>query len=310
MKSGDNYRQRRAHDVPKITEGFMPFGGSETYYRIVGDKTDKLPLLTFHGGPGASHNYLVSLDDLAERGRQVIYYDQIGCGKSKAPSDPGRWTPELFVEEAHALRHHLGLDEFHAFGQSWGGMLAICFANSQPKGLTSVTLASSPVSIPQWNEESARLLSEMPEGPRAALERGEATGSRDTQEYRDALDQFYLRHLCRMENMPDYVIASFAEMGEVYHTMQGESELKLTGTLKDVDLTPMLKEIKVPALVTAGQYDQCTALVVKTLLDNIPNSRSAVFEDSGHLAHVEKREEYNRTLEAFLEEVEAQGGRM
>jgi proline-specific peptidase len=293
--------------MAKIVEGFMPFGGGKTYYRIVGDKTDKLPLLTFHGGPGASHSYLVSLDDLAEQGRQVIYYDQVGCGKSPAPSEPSRWTLELFTEEAHALQKHLGLGAFHLLGQSWGGMLAIYFAYTQPKGLASIALASSPVSIPQWNEESARLLSEMPEGPRVALERGEATGNRDTQEYRDALDQFYLRHLCRMETMPDYVLASFAEMGEVYHTMQGESELKLTGTLKDVDLTPMLAEINVPVLITSGQYDQCTPLVVKTLLDNIPNSRSVVFENSAHLAHIEKREEYNRVLEAFLEEVEVSG---
>ncbi|MDR1873429.1 MAG: proline iminopeptidase-family hydrolase [Synergistaceae bacterium] len=293
----------------KIIEGFMPFGGSQTYYRIAGDKTDRLPLLTFHGGPGASHSYLLSLDDLAGRGRQVIYYDQTGCGKSPAPSDPGRWTPELFVEEAQALQKHLRLDEFHLLGQSWGGMLAIYFAHTRPKGLTSVTLASSPVSIPQWNEESARLLSEMPEGPRAALEHGEATGERDTQEYRDALDQFYLRHLCRMETMPDYVLASFAQMGEVYHTLQGDSELRLTGTLKDVDLTPLLAGIGVPALITAGQYDQCTGAVVKTLLDHIPDARAVVFKDSGHLAHVEKREAYNRTLEAFLEEVEAKSTR-
>jgi proline iminopeptidase len=166
--------------MAKIVEGFMPFGGTKTYYRIIGDRTGKLPLLTFHGGPGASHSYLTSLDDLAEQGRQVIYYDQIGCGKSAAPSDPSQWTPELFVEEAHALRKHLALDKFHLLGQSWGGMLAIYFAHTQPEGLVSVTLASSPVSIPQWNEESARLLSEMPEGPALpwSMERPPATGIR------------------------------------------------------------------------------------------------------------------------------------
>jgi pimeloyl-ACP methyl ester carboxylesterase len=105
--------------------------------------------------------------------------------------------------------------------------------------------------------------------------------------------------------MPDYVLASFAQMGEVYQTMQGESELRLTGTLKDVDLTPLLTGIKVPVLITAGQYDQCTPLVIKTLLDNIPNSRSMVLQDSGHLAHVEKREEYNKALEGFLEKIES-----
>ena len=62
----------------KVAEGYMPFGEYRTYWRVVGERTKKLPLLTLHGGPGAAHNYLTSFDDLAKDGRQVIYYDQCG----------------------------------------------------------------------------------------------------------------------------------------------------------------------------------------------------------------------------------------
>ena len=112
--------------MAKITEGFMPFHGYQTYYRIVGEQIDaKKPLLTIHGGPGSQHDYLESLDDIAEEyGRQVIYYDQIGCRKSLLPiSGPDMWCEELFMEELIELRKHLGLDECHILGQSWGGML-------------------------------------------------------------------------------------------------------------------------------------------------------------------------------------------
>ena len=77
----------------KIREGYIPFEGYKTYYRIAGEcDQGRLPLLALHGGPGTTHWYLRSLDGIAERyGRAVIYYDQIGCGYSRTPSMPDVW---------------------------------------------------------------------------------------------------------------------------------------------------------------------------------------------------------------------------
>ena len=44
----------------RITEGYMPFMGYQTYYRIVGEPSEKAPLLLLHGGPGSTHNYFLS----------------------------------------------------------------------------------------------------------------------------------------------------------------------------------------------------------------------------------------------------------
>ena len=49
----------------KITEGYMPFMGHQTYYRIVGEESEKAPLLLLHGGPGSTHNYFEVLDSIA-----------------------------------------------------------------------------------------------------------------------------------------------------------------------------------------------------------------------------------------------------
>ena len=65
-----------------IQEGYMPYLGYQTYYRIVGEPSDKPALLLLHGGPGSTHNYFEVLDRIADTGRQVIAYDQIGCGNS------------------------------------------------------------------------------------------------------------------------------------------------------------------------------------------------------------------------------------
>lgn len=88
------------------TEGFIPFHGYHTWYRIVGngEESGKLPLLVLHGGPGASSDYLEPLEAMARIGRRVIFYDQLGGGNSDHPHNPSMWTVELFVEELCAVR--------------------------------------------------------------------------------------------------------------------------------------------------------------------------------------------------------------
>jgi L-proline amide hydrolase len=138
------------------TEGTVdfttPFQGADethqTWYKIVspppsgsGNARDAgadasggkpLPLVVLHGGPGCTHDYLLSLADLARDGRQVIFYDQIGNGRSTHLPERGAdfWTVDLFVRELHNLLGALGLKEggYHVLGQSWGGFLAQEFA--------------------------------------------------------------------------------------------------------------------------------------------------------------------------------------
>jgi len=90
------------------TEGKLPFANFSTWYKITGDG-DKTPLLTLHGGPGSGSDYLHSLDHLSEDGRKIIYYDQLGCGRSPADSDPSRWTffESIGYTALNKLKYHV-----------------------------------------------------------------------------------------------------------------------------------------------------------------------------------------------------------
>src|ERR1051326_2329837 len=117
-----------------VREGYIPFHGFRTWFRVVGDREEagKLPLLTLHGGPGAAHDYLEPLEALAATGRRVIFYDQLGCGNSSLTEPaPSLWTVALYVQEIDAVCKFLGLERFHLLGQSWGGMLAMEYMRSE-----------------------------------------------------------------------------------------------------------------------------------------------------------------------------------
>ena len=93
----------------RIQEGYMPFMGYKTYFRVVGEASDKAPLLLLHGGPGSTHNYFEVLDCMADTGRQVISYDQLGCGNSYLDGHPELWTQQTWIEELIAIREYLHL---------------------------------------------------------------------------------------------------------------------------------------------------------------------------------------------------------
>src|SRR5581483_5895706 len=216
------------------TEGTISFRGYETWYRIVGDAEDrgKLPLLCLHGGPGVPHDYLESLERVAETGRRAIFYDQVGCGRSSR-TDESMWNVETFVDELGAVREALGLTRTHIFGSSWGGMLAMEYALTKPAGLASLTLSSSPASIPLWEQETGRLRSELPADVRRVLDEHEAAATADSPEYEEAMMEFYKRHVIRVDPVPAGVgrtFAALAENNDVYMHMQGPNEFVIVRT--------------------------------------------------------------------------------
>ena len=93
-------------------EGYIEVPGGRVWYRSVGSRGDKAPLLCLHGGPGFTHYYLEPLEALADN-RQVIFYDQLGCGNADRPDDVSLWTVDRFVEELAQVRAALGLDDLH-----------------------------------------------------------------------------------------------------------------------------------------------------------------------------------------------------
>jgi proline-specific peptidase len=288
-------------------EGYVQFRGYNIWYRVVGEvgEPGKLPLLCLHGGPGAPHDYLESLEAMADTGRRVFFYDQLGCGNSDQPSDPDLWTVDLFVEELGVVRQALGLDHIHLLGQSWGGMLAMQYMLTQPVGIASLTVASSPSDMKLWVSEANRLRDELPPEIQATLLRHESAGTTDDPEYQEAMLVFYYRHVCRANPWPDYVTRAFEKIGqEVYNTMNGPSEFHVVGKLKTWDITARLGEIHAPTLVTSGRYDEATPLIAETVQRGIPGATWVLFEESSHMAHVEEVERYMQVLGGFLSKCE------
>lgn len=286
-----------------VREGYVRVEGGRVWYRMVGAGPGT-PLVALHGGPGAPHDYLEPLAALADE-RPVVFYDQLGCGKSDRPHNPRLWRVERFVAELARLRAALRLSRIHLLGQSWGTMLAVDYLLTRPAGVESTILADPAVSIPRWLADAKRLRRKLPSKLQATLNRHEQGGDTSCLEYQAASFEFYRRHVCRLDPWPKPLHQTMRGFGnEVYNTMWGPNEFLATGKLRNYDRTGRLKELQLPTLFLCGRHDEATPETTGFYARQVRGAGLVMFENSSHMPHLEETARYIRVLRDFLRRVE------
>jgi proline iminopeptidase len=267
-------------------------------------------MLSLHGGPGATHEYLEAFDSyLPAAGIEYYYYDQLGSGFSDQPDEPSLWDLDRFVDEVEQVRRALGLerDSFVLYGQSWGGLLAMEYALTHQQNLRGMVISNMMASAPAYNEYAQRVL--MPEMDQAVLEEIkelEAKGDTENPRYMDLLtEHHYVHHVLRMPSAdwPEPVQRGFAHINPaIYVKMQGPSELGVSAdaTLANWDRTAELASIDVPTLVIGAQHDTMDPAHMEMIAHRLPQGRYLHCPDGSHLAMYDDQAVYFAGLIDFL----------
>ncbi|KAF2756443.1 proline-specific pep [Pseudovirgaria hyperparasitica] len=314
------------------TEGIASFAvpgldkPCETWYKVVGDlASPKTPLIILHGGPGACHDYLLPLSDIASH-FPLVFYDQIGNGKSThLPSKAGDeafWSVDLFRAELDNLLEHLGISDrtIDVYGHSWGGMLAVEWAAKSPSAvrLRRLVISNSLASMTGWRQGMSHLRSQMPADLQAVLDRGEQEENFETPEYEAAMDVFYQRHFSLARPWPCKEVSVALEWfgkdmttyGTIHRPAQhanretfryGPSELYISGSLRDWTSVAFLPDIKAPTLLINGAQDEAQDVAMQPFFDLIPKVKWVKLDNAAHFSHVDQRDRYMQELVQFLD---------
>ena len=289
-------------------EGFIDYTYDGHTYKLWYGKigTGSLaPVLIVHGGPGGNHYNLVAFQALADE-RPVIFYDQLGCGKSDRPDNPSLWTADRYFDELRVVRNSLDLKKYHLIGHSWGTTLAVGFAAKNPEGILTISLHSPILSFPYYINYVAPALKQgllsLNGKAGQVIDDFELRGKGTKSNYDEACLKFTKRHVTHTWPLPEVMKKLIVERNSAIHDIMvaSTSELNVRGNLKTVDVTLRLSELDVPVLITCGSDDLCTPTFTKWQAGFTKNSQFHIIEGSAHMTPVDRPSELLKRQRAFL----------
>jgi len=112
--------------------------GHELYLEQCG-RQGGVPIVVVHGGPGSGCTPIMRrfFDPSYYR---IILFDQRGANRSRPLASLHKNTPDNLVVDMEKIRTHLGIDQWHIFGGSWGSTLSLLYAESHVERCLSLTL--------------------------------------------------------------------------------------------------------------------------------------------------------------------------
>ncbi|HLQ22010.1 MAG TPA: alpha/beta fold hydrolase [Gemmatimonadales bacterium] len=251
------------------------------------------PAVVLHGGPGADHGYLLPGFDALAEGRELVYYDQRGGGRSPVARDvPVGWREQ--VADLDALRKAWGLDRLVLVGYSWGGLLAQLYATEHPERVERLALVSPAPSWRAARDEFERRFAERNLAPALEAERRalRESGLRE----RDL--EAYERRLFELAVVPYFYDPAKARELTPFRVV-GRTQQEVWRSLGDYDLRPSLQRLRLPAFVLHGEDDPIPIDASRETARHLGAELHAL-DRCGHCPHVERLEDFRRLVDAFL----------
>jgi pimeloyl-ACP methyl ester carboxylesterase len=260
--------------------------------------TGAQPLVFVHGLAGSWPNWLEQLPVFASE-RRVLTLDLPGFGHSPMPAEP--ISISGYARLLDRLLDQLGIDAAAVVGNSMGGFISAELAIAFPQRVERLVLISA-AGISTAAEAQPGTVRVVP-----ALRRLEtvlaASGAwlaskSDTvarrARLRDALLYVVTRH-------PSRLPAPLA--AEQLRGAGTPGFIQALQAVLDYDVRERLPEIACPTLIVWGAGDRLiTVKDADVFAELIPDSRKVVFEDTGHMAMLERPAAFNALLEEFLAE--------
>ncbi|MBM7439461.1 alpha/beta fold hydrolase [Streptomyces sp. HB132] len=276
---------------------FSTYDGTELAYHLVGEGE---PLICLPGGPMRAARYFGDLGGLS-RVRQLVLLDLRGTGDSDVPHDPSTYRIDRLVEDVEALREHLGLERADVLGHSAAGELAALYAARYPRRLRSLTLVTpgtGTLGMPATDQdrcEAAELRAHEPWYAEARAALDEIRAGRATPEAWAGVRPFaYGRwDAAAQAHAADSPAQRNASAGSFYYPEDG---------LDTEAIVAALRELPVPVLVLAGEYDGGPSPDRAAELAAVfPHAEFVVQRGAGHFPWMDDPGSFTRTVTAFLD---------
>jgi pimeloyl-ACP methyl ester carboxylesterase len=251
-----------------------------------------ITVLFVHGLSGSWQNWLENLPHFA-RTHRVVALDLPGFGHSPLPT--WRISIESYGRLVHRFSEALGIGDCVIVGNSMGGFIAAEAAAAEPERFEKLVLVSAAgVSSARLRRRPAETVARMATASAPFLMRLQERGMRRPR-VRYATFKGLFQHPERLRR---------ELLLEQFHNGAGKPGfLPAVQGLIGYDMLDQLDEVEVPTLIVWGRNDH--VVPPQDAIDygrHLRNSRTVIFDDTGHLPQLERPARFNRILETFLAE--------
>ena len=254
------------------------------------------PLLFIHGLSGSWPNWLEQLPIFAADHR-VLAIDLPGFGNSPMPERDIAISG--YARLLDRLLGELGIDAAAVVGNSMGGFIAAELAISYPQRVERLVLVSAAGLSTYAEPRVARAIPSIRRTERILAATGAWVASKsDAVASRPRLREAALNVVMRH---PSRIPAALA--AEQIRGAGKPGFLPALQAILEYDFRDRLPEIACPTLIVWGDSDRLVNVRdADTFAELIPNSRKVIFEDTGHVAMLERPAAFNDLLRDFLAE--------
>ena len=276
-------------DWPSLTREELILGRR---VNLIDSGGSKPPLLFLHGLGGLWQNWLLNLPAFMGTNR-VIAPDLPGFGGSEMPS--GRISIQGFARVIDALCERLEITDPVVIGNSMGGFIGAELALAFPTRVRKLVLISAAgISAENmWREPIMAIGRLMAVGTaRAGVKQLPVVN-------RPRLRRAALQLVIRYPERLSVPLASELVVGAGTPGFVGGLDAVLGYSFRD-----RLPEIEIPVLIVWGRNDILIPVEDAYEFERLigPNARLEVFDDTGHLAMLERPSRFNKLLADFIAE--------
>lgn len=253
--------------------------GAKIRYIEAGDAS-KPTVVLLHGLGSNAETWLYNIPALAANYR-VIALDQVGFGKSDKPSI--NYRVATYVDFLDKFLTELKIEKTALVGNSMGGWVSVLYAAKYPGKISKIVLVDSAGYAPPKNFDYRflqRLNPSTREGTRDMVKTVFYNSAPFVSDA--AIDLFMAMRIAANDGNTIQNLLRTIETGEDYFDSQ-------------------VKMVKHPTLIVWGKQDSLTPVADGERLNReIPGSELAVFDQCGHVPHIEKAVDFNKKVLEFL----------
>ncbi len=261
-------------------------------------------VLLLHGRNFPSSYWAPVIRTLSDAGYRVVVPDQIGFGKSSKPA--GELHFDTLARNTIALMDHLQVATFEVVGHSLGGMLAVRLARAHPERIGHLLLAA-PIGLEDYRQY-------VPPTPTEAIIAAE--DKLTAEGYRRQLEANYALKL-PPEQVTPFIAARFNIKGAADYPRWLRAFVNSAQMIYREPVVHEIALIALPTLFVMGADDHNApgkanapealratmgrnAELAKAFAAQMPNARSEILPDAGHLVFLDAAPQFNALMLDFL----------